>query len=187
MILSNLRELYKSLKENNETYYIFEYRKNNSCFQVLFDTFNSPFELHFLLKESNFSFKIIVQKGFHINEFLDRATYKNLCDVLMLKFDEKNPFSTKIFFEEFNSKIPQYKQQLKEERELLKFYVSQIEESDKLYFDGFIEWNKINNGRGATIRNLEKTRILYPNLYEKCKRENISVRYTHIDKNNQTD
>lgn len=187
MTLPNLRKLYKNLKENDEAYYIFDYKKNNVCFEVLFDIFNSPFELHFILKESDFSFRMTVHKGFHINEYLDKNIYKRLCEILMLKYDEQNPFSTKVFFEEFNSKIPMYEQRIKKERELLKFYVNQIEEADKLYFDGFIEWNKVNNGKGVTIKNLEKTRILYPDLYEKCKRENISVRYTHIDKNKVID
>ncbi|OBP55051.1 hypothetical protein AWM61_07045 [Riemerella anatipestifer] len=185
MFLSNLKELYKRLKEQDETYYLFHFTKNSVRFEVLFDIFHLPFQLHFLQKESDFSFCIIIRKGFIINDFLDRQTYKNLCKILNLKFDKDNPFSTKLFFEEFNLKIPSYQVKEKKERELLVFYQNDIEESEKLYFDGVIEWNKIKNGKGVTIKNLEKTRILYPELYHWCKRENISLRYTHIKKDKE--
>lgn len=185
MILSNLKELYSNLKEQNETYYLFSFTKNNIRFEILFDIFQSTFQLHFLQKENNFSFCIIVEKGFIINEYINKETYKKLCEVLKLKFDKDNPFSTKFFFEEFNSKIPKYQTREKKEREILPFYQNNIEESEKLYYDGTIEWNKIKNGKGVTIKNLEKTRILYPELYNWCKRENISIRYTHIRKINE--
>lgn len=185
MILSNLKELYKNLKQRNETYYLFSFVKNNVRFEILFDIFHSPFKLHFLQKENDFSFCIDVENGFIINDFLDKHTYKKLCEILKLKFDKNNPFSTKSYFEEFNSKIPGYQIGEKKERELLIFYQKNIEESKKLYYDGIIEWNKINNGKSVSIKNLEKTRILYPDLYDWCKRENVSIRYTYVKKNNE--
>lgn len=185
MILNNLRNIYNNLHLHNETYYLFNFVKNKVCFEVLFDIFPSPFQLHFLQRENNFSFHIDVEVNFKINLFLDSQTYRGLCEVLGLSFDKDNPFSTKSFFEEFNLNIPNYQFRKKEERELLIFYQNDIEEADKLYFDGVIEWNKIKNGKKVTYKNLEKTRILYPKLYDWCKRENVSIRYTHIEKNDE--
>jgi len=89
-------------------------------------------------------------------------------------------FLLKLFFNEFNNNIPEYYFREKKEKELLKYYESNIEERDKLYFDCFIEWSKTNSSKKVSEKNLEKTRILYPELYEKCVRENISIRYKSI-------
>ncbi|OWP83206.1 hypothetical protein BWK59_11775, partial [Flavobacterium davisii] len=94
------------------------------------------------------------------------------------KYDNDNKFSTFSFFQEFNNTIPDYKKRFVVKQELLQFYKSEIEENDKLFFDGFIEWNKLNNRKKVSEKNLEKTRILYPEYYDYCKRENVSIRYT---------
>ncbi len=178
MKLSNLEKIYKRIRAENETYYIFPFEKNGVKFEILFDIFKTPFQLHFLQKSSNFSFKVIVEKGFEINPNLDKADYKNLCNVLGLKYDANNPFKPHLFFQEFNDAIPNYKKRVLVKQELFHFYKASIEESEKLYFDGFIEWNKLNNGKTVSEKNLEKTRILYPEHYLYCERENVSVRYT---------
>lgn len=180
MKIDRLEQLYRSLKTNDETYFIFPFKKNNVTFEILFDIFKTPFELHFLQKDSNFSFYITVEKGFYINEMLNKKIYSALCKVLNLQYDPNNKFSSKAFFNEFNNSIPEYYFREKKEKELLKYYESNIEERDKLYFDCFIEWSKTNSSKKVSEKNLEKTRILYPELYEKCVRENISIRYKAI-------
>ena len=121
--------------------------------------------------------KVTVGKGFDINPNLNKADYKNLCNALSLKYDANNPFKPLLFFQEFNNAIPNYNKRVIVKQELLQFYKSDIEENDKLYFDGFIEWNKLKNGKKVSEKNLEKTRILYPEHYFYCKRENVSIRY----------
>ena len=177
MKLSNLEKIYTCIKAENETYFIFEFIKNGVKFVILFDIFKTPFQLHFLQKSSNFSFKVIVEKGFDINPNLDKVDYKNLCNALGLKYDANNPFKPLSFFQEFNNSIPNYNKRVVVKQELLQFYKSDIEENDKIYFDGFIEWNKLNNGKKVSVKNLEKTRILYSEHYSYCKRENVSIRY----------
>lgn len=177
MKLSNLEKIYLSVKVEKETYYIFQFVKNRVVFEILFDIFKAPFQLHFLQKSSNFSFKVIVEKGFVINPILDKAVYKNLCNALGLKYDANNPFKPHSFFQEFNNVIPNYNKRVIVKQELLQFYKSDIEENDKFYFDGFIEWNKLKNGKKVSEQNLEKTRILYSEHYSYCKRENVSIRY----------
>ncbi|MCQ4140607.1 DUF6037 family protein [Chryseobacterium sp. EO14] len=187
MKLNNLRRLYTGMLNNNETYYIFEFVKNKVVFEVLFDIYYSPFVLHFLQKDNNFSFTINVEQGFVVNPLLKGELYSKLCNILNLKYNPSNRFSPKSFFEEFNDKIPDFKHREKKERELLLYYKDQIEDSQNLFYGGTIPWNKINNGKNLRPKNLEKTRILYPELYEWCKRENVSIRYVRNKKNNETD
>jgi len=177
MKLTGLESLYRELKENNEHYFIFTFQKNKNIFDVLFDIFKEPFKLHFMQKEKNFNLCINVERGFNVNPMLESNEYSNLCNVLNLKYDPNNKFSTFAFFNEFNKKIPKYFKRDKKERELLDFYKHDIEEPDKLYYDGFIRWKEINNGRHVSPKNLEKTRILYPEKYDFCKREDVSIRY----------
>lgn len=182
MKLTGLETLYKGIKENNENYFIFSYTKNQVTFEILFDVHPTPFELHFLIKKSNFKIKYLVEKGFVVNPILNKEEYTQLCKELNLKYDPNNRFSPNSFLEEFNISIPPFKNREKAIKELLPFYIDTIEESDKLYFNGFIEWKKTGNGKNVSEKNLEKTRIIYPEYYEYCKRENVSIRYS--DKSN---
>ena len=52
-----------------------------------------------------------------------------------------------------------------------------FEESDKVEYDGLIDWSTSKCGRHHTLKNHEKTRILYPYIYERIKNKDISVRY----------
>jgi len=177
MKLTGLENLYRELIKNNEKYFLFIFQKNKIIFDVLFDIFEEPFKLHLMQKEKKFNLCINVEKGFNINPRLNSDEYSSLCNVLNLKYDPNNKFSTITFFDEFNIKIPKYYKREKKERELLDFYKKDIEEPEKLFFDGFIEWKKLNNGKHVSKKNLEKTRILYPEKYDFCKREDISIRY----------
>jgi len=50
----------------------------------------------------NFSFTLYVEPGFYINLHLPKEIFKKLCEVLELRFNPQNPFSTRAFFMEFN-------------------------------------------------------------------------------------
>jgi hypothetical protein len=187
MKLTGLLKIYKELIAHKENYYIFPFKKNNTFFEVLFDIYKNPYKLHFLQRESNFNFMVHVKEGFIINPTLDNDVYRKLCKALNLKYDPENKFSPFAFFNEFNDKIPDFTVREKRERELLKFYSSDIEEPDKLYFDCFIEWEKTDTGNHVTQKNLDKTRILFPEYYDYCERENVSIRYTWKNENLQND
>lgn len=45
-----------------------------------------------------------------------------------------------------------------------------------------IDWDKTNSGKRYTQANREKTRILRPDIYDKIKDKNISVKYTNDEK-----
>ena len=88
MKLNRIEQIYKGLRNDNETYYIFDYSKNGVVFNILFDIYYSPFRLHFLAVKEDFSFVIDVNKGFIISPSLSKEDYIRLCKVLNLKYDE---------------------------------------------------------------------------------------------------
>lgn len=179
MVLDGLIPIYQEIKKRSETYCVFKFNKNKIEFDIFFDIGTNPFRLGFLLIESNFELWLDVQQGFRISTMLEREKLKELRELLGLKFDPNNPFSTKSFFEEFNSKIPNtpphYK---KEQRDRIVLYSFSIEEPDKLYYAGIIEWDKMQSGRKRSFENLEKTRLLFPELYRQIRDRNVSVRYS---------
>ena len=179
MKLDGIIPLYKKLKSSDRTYGVFKFTKNKIDFDIFFDIGITPYKIGFLVMNSNFQLWLKVLPGFNIDPFLKKAELNSLINVLNLKFDPDNKFSTKKFFEEFNSKIPNdFRFVKKQELPKLVNYVYEIEESEKIYYKGIIDWGKVNNGNNRQESNLEKTRLLYPKLYEQIKDRNISVRYS---------
>lgn len=183
MKLDGIIPLYRKLHTTNKTYGIFKYTKNKVDFDIFFDIGSTPFKIGFLVLNTNFQLWLHIQNGFIINPILKAEDYKNLVTILKLKFDPNNKFSTKDFFEDFNSKIPT-EFRLVDRDELIQTIksIKNIEYSNLLYYNGLLDWDKINNGKSRKPENLEKTRLLYPELYLRIKDKDISVRYSIIKK-----
>lgn len=186
MKLTGLIPLYRNLIEKNSTYCVFTYTKNNIDFDVFFDIGCDPFKLGFLIIKSEFQLWIDVHKGFIINTKLHQKDYLNLINILGIKYDPTNKFSTNQFFEEFNNRIPTNFRK-KNKNDLIKLIrrAYEIEDDDKIYYKGLIDWDK-STTRNRRYKNLEKTRLLYPGLYNQIKNRNISVIYT-ANKNESED
>jgi len=179
MKLEGIIPLYKKLKTSDKTYGVFKFTKNKVDFDILFDIGINPYKIGFLVINNDFQLWLDVLPGFNINTFLSKTELNSLIKVLKLKYDPDNQFSTKKFFEEFNSKIPSdFRFIKKQELPKLVKYIYDIEESEKVYYNGMIDWDRINNGNNRQESNLEKTRLLYPKLYKQIKDRNISVRYS---------
>lgn len=176
MKLNRLENIYTGLRNDKETYFIFPFKKGKVTFDVLFDVFVDPYKLHFLQQQGSFGLLLLVSKDFYINTYLGDDYYK-LVSVLGLEYDPNNKFSSNAFFNDFNNAIPLYRRRSKIDNELVKFYGNEIEEKEKPYFDGFIRWTK-ESGKHVSYENLFKTRILFPNEYEFCKLNNVSIRYS---------
>lgn len=181
MRLTGLHQLHRDLHAKTETYCIFKFIKNRVEFDIFFDVGSSPFKLGFLVIRSNFELWLNVEKGFIIDVNLKREDYKQLINLLNLKFSKDNKFSTFAFFEEFNSKIPSsvpHIQKAHAQNLFVRYF--KLEEEDKLFYDGAIEWDKTEIKKRRRPENLEKTRLLLPKLYKRIKDKNISIRYTSI-------
>lgn len=182
MTLTGLIPLYQSIKQDNLTYALFDFRKNGITFHVMFDIEAKPYyKLIIIAQGSKFELQVEVKPGFIVNPYIDAKKYKQLTQLLNLKYDPNNKFSPIGFYEEFNSKIPQsYTKPSK--AVLLEFAVNKyhIEKKEKVYFKGFINWKK----RERSERNTEKTRLLLPLISECIKDKiHISVAYTDIPNN----
>jgi len=179
--LEGIKELYSSMKNQNidKTRFTFTFHKTQ--FDVLFFIDSDPFELVFGAKGKNFFFSHDVKKGFNINDNLDSAIYRKLCEVLELKNDPNNRFQPKYFFEAFNQVIPkQASTSDMPTTSQIATYRDIKDEAHKFYFTHWIHHNgKTGN---ASPENLEKTRLLLgEKAYETCKRRNISSAWTDIE------
>lgn len=186
MILTNLRTVCSQARRLNMTYCIFPFQKNKVKFDIYFDINKNPYQLGFIVKGTSLSIWFNIQRGFIIDCILPKAQYNLLCSILNLKAtDNFTPFSTAAFFNEFNNSIPNQLLPLDLYRDtVLQVAITKysVEEPDNLYYWGKTDWNLPHNkGKGTrSAQNLEKTRILYPEIYDIIKNKNISIKYTSI-------
>lgn len=187
--LSGLKPIYKIIRQNNETYAFFYFKKNGVTFHVFFDieiTFeNKNYSLGFIVPGTQFNLWINVTEDFRIDTYI-KDKFIELKKVLNLKGNSYNSFSTNAFFEEFNQKIPS--ESIKPSKKILHEIATKrynIEESKKIYY---LTFKRLPEGQHRTLKNTEKTRLLFPKIYERIKyRANISICYTPIPNNREED
>ncbi len=95
-----------------------------------------------------------------------------------MQYDPENRFLPGKFFREFDFAIPHLGSQINKAvyYEVAR-YRRDVEESDKIYFMGWLDNDK--QAHRVTEQNLQKTRrLLGFDIYEACKRKNISSRWT---------
>ena len=177
MKLSNLYNWYCAIKNNKLTYNVYDCHYNHVSLSLLFDIGQTPFILSIIKRESAEVISFPITQGFKIETSLSADKYNLLRKILNIPKGKNSPFSTNTFFSELNSIFPfKISESGKLDNNILnKIY--NFEESDKCEFDRLIDWNNSNSGRHHTYKNHEKTRILYPDIYDKIKGKDISVRY----------
>ncbi len=179
MKLQGIMPIYNQMRRNKIFRYKFAYTVNKVEFDIFFFIDSSPYVILFGSKLTNFSFSIELEQGFLIRSTkLSEKDYNTLCKLLGLTYDPNNPFSTNKFFSEFNLKIPEYIHiQANVLPEHIAKYVTLAEETDKIYFCGWLDNNKRNNHVQSS--NLEKTRkLLGESAYKTCQEKNISSCWT---------
>ena len=174
MKLDGLVAIDEGMKAQGIERYRFRYQCNKVTFEVFFFIDETPFKLLFGLIGGSFAFDLTVEEDFTINPILPRQKYYELCEVLGLKYDPNNRFSTAAFFREFNRRIPRTvnKRQEAKAHQVARYYRN-VEEADKVYFIGWRYHNGIKSN--ATPENKEKTKLLLGfKAYEICSAKNIS-------------
>lgn len=177
MTLTRLVPLYKKIKQNNETYAFFDFKKNGITFHIFFDIETKPnYLLGFMVPGTQFNLWIDVTEDFRIDTYINEK-YGELKEVLNLKSDPENKFSTNAFFSEFNEKIPSdYMKAPKNVLNDIAIKKYDVEENESLYY---LSFRRLPPGWHRTEKNSEKTRLLLPKIYERIKdRDNISINYT---------
>lgn len=176
MILTGLIPLYKSAITHNFTYALFEFKKNNIVFHIFFDFATLPYQIGFIVQNSDFSFWIEANKWFVIKPFIAHDKFKELMKLLNLKPDVNNKFKATLFFQEFNASIPSTFA-LPNKKVLIHIARTRykIEEGKNIYYLCLKPWSN----RMRSNENTEKNRLLYPELHKQLEhRKNISVCYT---------
>lgn len=177
MTLTRLIALYKKIKQNNETYAFFDFKKNGVTFHIFLDIETKPnYLLGFMVPGTQFNLWIDVTEDFKIDTYINEK-YGELMEVLNLKSDPENKFSTNAFFSEFNEKIPSdYMKAPKNVLNDIAIKKYDVEENESLYY---LSFRRLPPGWHRTEKNSEKTRLLLPKIYERIKdRDNISINYT---------
>lgn len=177
MNLTGLKEIYRQMKVNSMKRYKFGFSYNNIAFDIFYFIDEIPNKLIFGVIGDNCYFELDVKEGFEINTYLGDI-YAKLCSILGLQYNPNSPFKTTYFFEAFNNAIPKIiNVENKPKPEDIARYSKDIEDSEKVYFMGWLD----NEKAGNKVRdlNLEKTRrLLGYDAYVLCKQKNISSRWT---------
>ena len=177
MTLTRLIPLYKKIKQNNETYAFFDFKKNGVTFHIFLDIETKPnYLLGFMVPGTQFNLWIDVTEDFKIDTYINEK-YGELMEVLNLKSDPENKFSTNAFFSEFNEKIPSdYMKAPKNVLNDIAIKKYDVEENESLYY---LSFRRLPPDWHRTEKNSDKTRLLLPKIYERIKdRDNISINYT---------
>lgn len=170
--LDGLKELYKSMKQQNIERYKFEFSFNQIKFDALYFIDEVPNVMAFGIKKHNYYFEIPVKYEFEIKPFLDK--YAEFCRIIGFKYDPKKRFKPSIFFEHLNNQIPKLALSTNVPKpSQIALYRNDVEEADKIYF---VKWRDNNKaGNRVSQENLEKTRkLLSYDAYLMCKTKNIS-------------
>ena len=183
MQISGLKELHKNMRQNGVTRTQFQYRHNQVVFDVLFFTDGSPYKLLFGAIGEKCCFVVNVKLGYSIDPFLQpKSAYNDLCRVLGIEYDPKNPFSTAKFFRHFADAVPHSVTSTKEPATPAKSQAELNDDGEKIYFK---YWKNNGVNSHVTPLNLEKTRKAFGSeIAEFCSERNISSCWSSNEKKN---
>jgi len=181
MQLSGLKELHKDMRRNGVTRTQFQYRHNQVAFDVLFFTDGSPYKLLFGAIGEKCCFVVNVKPGYSIDPFLQpKSAYNDLCRVLGIEYDTKNPFSTAKFFRHFAEAVPHTITTTKEPKTPLNAPANLNDDGDKIFFS---HWRNNGDSSHVTGANLEKTQKAFGiEIANFCLERNISSCWTVTEK-----
>jgi len=181
MEMTALRELHRQMLDDDIQHQIFRMQSGAVDLEFLFSVDVTPFELAMTVantKEPEF-FLFEVKAGYYISPNLG-DDYKRLANALRIHGESFKLFEPRDFLNDLNLKIPKTVKQKPNAPDFCRLRCD-IEERNKPYFDGWINWQK---GQKPSKENLTKTRlILGQEAYEWSKLNSRSSRWsTHPKK-----
>ena len=130
----------------------------------------------------NFAIFLDVERGFQIDPFIKpKQTFFDLINALGTTNNSNNKFDCVNFFNEFNERIPATANPHNPvtAAEVVRYY-SDIEDSDKIYFCGWLDNNL--QGNKVSPENLYKTkRLMGQKAHDLAQRRNLSTKWTHLE------
>lgn len=184
--LQNLQLFHLGMKKLGVHIATFDFTYKNIVYSCLFEAnYEEGFSLSFFKQITGDSLKIPILPSYLVNTYIeDRELFTDFWNFFQLQAKDGG-FTMESFFERLNKSIPsKFEINKNLNRPLIsKKYVT--EDKERPYFLGFINWQtlraknpEVRGSRSET--NLEKTKILYPQIYQAIKDYDISVRYTDI-------
>jgi hypothetical protein len=177
--LTNLRGLYRAMKNAGLTRYKWRFNRGPATFEAIFIFEEEPFELLLGAIGTTFAVSLRVAPGFRIDSRLPEPDFHALCSVLHLTYDPARKFKTSDFFDDLNQAIPQaldLKTGRVQPHDVLS-YRRDVMEADKIYFCGWKD-NTLT-GERVSDANLKKTLEAFgQRVFELCKKRNISSKWT---------
>lgn len=181
--LDNLKSFSSSMKRQNVEQAVFAHKYNNILSHVIVDiSCRDGWNLIFVKHGDGKVLKLKVMVGFRV--YVTESLFRDICEYFGIR-KKKGGFSTKEFFLQVNSQIPLNYVLSDENRKTVYEYRYRNDSDEGMYPIGLISWSEKNAKyrlKGAvekhrTPYNLEKTKNLYPELYESIKDIDVSVKY----------
>ncbi|QYA41193.1 hypothetical protein KYI09_11100 (plasmid) [Macrococcoides caseolyticum] len=176
---NSIKSLYIDMRTNNVFFQTFSIKFNNVNADCIFSIQDEPFELIFIRKSDAQVMKIDIKKGFTLdiqNKFSEFYKFFNI------RYGKGN-FSLISFLDYLSSKIPKNVDILSNDERRLIYNSIEIEDSKKIYYLSLTNWDKVNLGKVKKVgtrsaKNLAKTQLLFPHIYEAVKDKDISINYS---------
>ena len=183
--ISELVQFYHSMKKLSVAIGTFEHEYNGVNSHVIFETRTCPFMLHFIEHRTGRTFSVPIEPGF-VFSVPDSTSYYAMLDYFNIKRRGRGTFQIGGFITSFRRQIPPEYAITDAEREVVNRYDPIDRTSEGIYPVGVKNWAVINAKRAAkgfsalghrSQHNLEKTRELYPEIYQIIKTMDISICY----------
>lgn len=175
----SIKNLYIDMCNNKIYFQTFSIKFNNVEADCIFSIQDKPFEIFFIRKYDAQVLKLNVKKGFILDvENIFSEIYK----FFNIKYGKGN-FSLISFLNHLSEKLPKKVKILSDIERKQVYSVVNIEDSKKIYYLSLTDWDKVNKGKSKTVgsrtaKNLAKTQLLFPDIYESTKDKNISINYS---------
>lgn len=174
---TNLSALHNNMIIDNETRAKFSFTYNKRSFSCVFICDTVPYILIIAYLGHNFAVELPIDKDYSTPSYLDNNLYKQLIELLGIKFDPNNKFMPTTFFDIINNNIPEkYEKSNYYDVLFTERIIRDIEQADKIYFLGFR--NNPSN-QSVSPKNYEKTSLAFgTKIANSLKRHNLSTRWT---------
>lgn len=177
-----LERLFAAMRNIGTVAAVFKFDFGNVSCNAIFFIDEKPFRLSFVKNLTGDIFEIAVSSSF-------LAVYKSSEEQRLRDFFEvPRGHGVNLIFKRFTAAINEQaptscRSTLNLNERKMVATARRVEEADKIYICGFVDWDTINAEHG-TVRgnrsesNKAKTRVLYPEVEKLIASRNISVRYT---------
>ncbi|EII4617385.1 hypothetical protein LHM76_002736 [Listeria monocytogenes] len=188
MFIHALQKLHLEMRKLDITVDVFELTYNDIVCDVIFDTNpKNTFSLTFMKKAIGTTLKLSIVPKFDLQ--VRGTNYLPFLEFFKIQ-KGNSQMAVNNFSEYLERHIPNNANFPTTENKKILAKLYDVEDADKIYYDSYKNWDKArakNPGlkMGRTTKNLMKTKLLYPQIFEAIKDYDISINYSTIPRNNE--